>query len=220
MKTLLLTLNILLFTVLSLSASNPAYEKAMKKEIMNLEEAKDSESFVAIANSFSRISEMNPKEWLPLYYQSLALVNAGFTSKNGMNEQDDLFDRAYKLTQKAGYLSQGNSEIIALEGYIIMGKLSVDPVSRGQSLSPQAYQLFGKALGINSNNPRALILMAQMEQGTAAFFGRSNEKACQYAQGSLQLFDKEAQENDEANILPRWGREMAVEMVESCNTKK
>lgn len=219
MKNLNLTFLLLLFSILTLSATNPAYEKAMKKELTKLDEARDSEGFVAVANSFSRIAEMNPEEWLPLYYQGLAFVKAGFTSKNGMNEQDEFFDKAYKLSQKAAFISQGNSEIIALEGYIIMGKLSVDPVSRGQSLSPQAYQLFGKALGINNSNPRALILMAQMEQGSAAFFGRSNEKACQYAQGSLQLFDKEAQDMEEGNIQPSWGREMAVEMVETCNPK-
>lgn len=135
MKTLILTFNILLFAILTLSATNPAYEKAMKKELTKLDEAKDSEGFIAVANSFSRISEMNPEEWLPLYYQGLALVNASFTSKNGMSEQDELLDKAYKVAQKAAYLSQGNSEIIALEGYIIMGKLSADPVSRGQTLS-------------------------------------------------------------------------------------
>lgn len=59
-----------------------------------------------------------------------------------------------------------------------------------------------------------------MEQGTAAFFGRSNEKACQYAQGSLQLFDKEAQEMEEGSLQPSWGRDMAAKMVENCKPKE
>ncbi|HAZ26352.1 MAG TPA: hypothetical protein DCY95_18715, partial [Algoriphagus sp.] len=78
---------------------------------------------------------------------------------------------------KAEKLAPANSEVTALKGYAIMGKISLDPASRGQNLSPQAMQLFGKAINLDRENPRALYLMAQMEYGMAQFFGSGTDKA-------------------------------------------
>src|SRR5690606_41546361 len=68
-----------------------------------------------------------------------------------------------------------NSEIIAVEGFIIMGELSLDPGARGQNLSPLAMQALGRAMELEPENPRAMIMMAQMELGTAQFFGQDRK---------------------------------------------
>ncbi|WP_194775151.1 hypothetical protein [Pararhodonellum marinum] len=197
-------------------ASNEAYEKAMHKELQQMKAAKSPEELQKVANGFARISEMMPEEWLPDYYAALALANAGFRIQEDKKEKDRYFHAAKQHAEKAAAISGNNSEIEALKGYIVMGELSVDPNSRGQSLSPLALQTFGKAIELNRQNPRAIILMAQMELGMAQFFGQGPEKACGLVGSSLELFKKEEAGQAENTLLPTWGKDIALKMKENC----
>ncbi|SNS32335.1 hypothetical protein SAMN06295967_10782 [Belliella buryatensis] len=197
-------------------ASNEAYEKAMRKELQQMKVAKSPDDFKKVANGFSRISEMVPEEWLPDYYAGLALVNAGFRSQGRLEEKDAFFTQAKKLTDKAAEKSPNNSEIVALQGYITMGELSADPNSRGQHLSGVAMQFFGKAVDLNRQNPRAIMMLGQMELGMAQFFGQEPGKACGLISASLKLFEKEENTKEEDTLLPTWGKEMALQIKESC----
>ena len=114
-----------------------------------------------------------------------------------------------------GYL-QDNAEIVTLQGFILMAKVSADPSSRGQSLSGQVMATYGKALAIDNKNPRALVLMAQMERGMAQFFGSGMEKACALAKQSFEIFAGQDAEAMKAAIQPTWGKKLADGMVKSC----
>lgn len=207
--TVLLTLCIHLANA---SHLNEAYMKAMSNEITNLYRAGTLEELQKSANAFIRISSMNPTEWLPDYYVAWAYANMGFRSEGNAQEKDKHFLQAKKHIDKAAQLSPNNSEIVALQGYIIMGELSVDLGSRGQHLSPLAMQTLGKAINLNRTNPRAILMMAQMEYGMAQFFGQGPEKACGLMQSSLELFKKEAATADENSLSPRWGEAYAQEL--------
>jgi Tfp pilus assembly protein PilF len=93
-----------------------------------------------------------------------------------------------------------------------MIRLSLDPASRGQSMTPKVMQQFGQAMQMDPQNPRAMALMARMKMGTAQFFGQSTAEPCGMAQASLKLFAAE----EPAPLHPRWGKELAEEMIEAC----
>jgi hypothetical protein len=216
MKKYSLAIIAMMLISLMTEASNEAYEKAMGKELQQMKNAKSPEDLQKVANGFSRISEMMPEEWLPDYYTALALANAGFRSQGGMTEKDTFFAKAKKHVDKAAKKSPNNSEIVALQGFITMGELSVDPNSRGQHLSGVAMQTFGKAVDLNRQNPRAIMMLGQMELGMAQFFGQGPEKACGLIHTSLELFEQEAATKEEGTLLPTWGKEMALQIKESC----
>ncbi|MCC5932034.1 MAG: hypothetical protein JJU28_22505 [Cyclobacteriaceae bacterium] len=190
-------------------ASNEAYQKAMQLEIIQLYQAGSIDALQKSANAFTRIASMNPDEWLPHYYAAWAYVHMGFRSQGNLKEKDGFYAEAKKHTEKAGKISTNNSEIVALQGYIIMGELSADPATRGQQLSALAMQTFGKAISLDQENPRALLMMAQMEWGTAQFFGQGPEKACGLLQSSLALFEKESATVEKESLKPAWGKEYA-----------
>ncbi|WP_232835155.1 hypothetical protein [Pleomorphovibrio marinus] len=215
MKKYSLAIIVMMLIALLTKASNEAYEQAMRKELQQMKAAESPEALKKSANGFARIAEMMPEEWLPDYYAALALANAGFRSTGGMEEMDALFAQAKKHADKASAISPDNSEIVAIQGFITMGELSVDPNSRGQHLSGVAMQTFGKAIELNKQNPRAIILMAQMEMGMAQFFGQGPEKACGLVDSSLQLFEKEAATKEKGAFQPTWGKEMALGMKEN-----
>lgn len=209
MKKYSLAIVVMMLISLMTQASNEAYEKAMLKELQNMKTAVSPEELQKVANGFARIAQTMPEEWLPNYYAALALVNAGFRSEGGANVKDPLFDQAKVYVDNAAEISPNNSEVVALQGYITMGELAVDPSSRGQRLSGLAMQTFGKAVELNNQNPRALLLLGQMEMGMAQFFGQGPEKGCGLVDSSLALFAKEDAEAKEGNLNPTWGKAMA-----------
>lgn len=213
MKKYILSLALVFVWITLLKASDPAYVKAIQKQKDAMKAIQSAEESQAVSNGFLRIAEANASEWLPLYYAALTQTTAAF--RFDVNK-DQYFDQALELVKKADGIAPGNSEVTALHGYILMGKISLDPANRGQSLSPEAMQLFGKAISLDRENPRAVTLMSQMELGMAQFFGSGPEKACGMARMGLELFAKEQAKVDENYILPTWGKMNAEQVVSAC----
>lgn len=216
MKKYILVLILLALLSLVANANNDAYLKAMQKSISQLWQAQTVVELQDAANCFGRIAELNPEEWLPPYYMAVSYAMMGFRSDESVSTRDHYYSIAQTHIEKAAALSPDNSEVVALTGFITMGQLSVDPQTRGQQLSPLAMQTLGKALALKPNNPRALVMMAQMELGTAQFFGQGPEKACNWLNRSLEAFAQEASTTANSDIQPRWGSLMAEQMKGQC----
>lgn len=216
MKKYILVFILLALVSLWANASNDAYLKAMEKSITELWQARSVSELQIAANSFARIADLNPDKWLPPYYVAVAYAQMGFRSDESVQVQDSYFSMAKANIEEAAALSPDNSEVVAVMGFITMGELSLDPASRGQHLSPLAMQALGKAVELNPKNPRALVMMAQMELGTAQFFGQGPEKACTWLNRSLEAFAQEASETTVGDIQPRWGSIMAEQMKAQC----
>ena len=213
MKKYILSL-VFLFAAISLAfANDPTYENAMKKQLQEMKTIQTLEESQNVSNAFLRIAEVKKEEWLPLYYAAYLQTLAAFRFEVN---KDQYFDQAMELVKKADQVAPNNSEIIALQGFIVMGKLTVDPMSRGQELSPQAMQLFGKAMALDKENPRATALMSQMQLGTAKFFGQGPEQACGLANVGLELFAKEETKITENYLLPTWGKNQAQQVADAC----
>ncbi len=209
----MLTLALLFMWITFAKASDPAYEKAMAKQIAAIETIQTLEQSQQVSNSFLRIAEAQPEEWLPLYYAGLLQIEAAFRFDV---DQDEAFEQALGYIEKAKKIAPDNSELTALEGYAVMGKISVDPGSRGQSMTPQAMQLYNKAISLDRENPRAVLLMAQMELGMSQFFGSGPEKACGMARMGSELLRKEKEKITESYILPTWGQRLASQFEKVC----
>ena len=216
MKKSLSLIAVFLLTITFVFAQDSSYQKAMKKEIARVIVADSISRLQQSANAFSRIAELNAKEWQPLYYGALAYTYQGLARSLTLDQKDAALAKAEELVNKADGISPDNSEIITLKGFILMAKVSADPGSRGQSLSGQVMVTYGKALSIDSKNPRALGLLAQMEFGMAQFFGNGTEKACGLAKQSLAIFASQDEEALKANMQPTWGRPVTEQLVKRC----
>jgi hypothetical protein len=202
----------LVLTGCSALATAGGYEKSMQTNIDKIDTARTAESFLEIANSFERIANAESEKWLPAYYAGYTHLYRSFFMKGDKPAAEAALDQAEKWAGKAVETAPGEDEVYVLLGYIDMIRLSLDPASRGQSMTPKVMQQFGRAMQMDPQNPRAMALMARMKMGTAQFFGQSMEEPCGMAQASLKLFDAEAP----APLHPRWGKELALEMIEGC----
>ena len=214
MKKSILTIALSFILIALAQASDPAFIAAMQKQLTAKASIETFEQSQEVTNGFMRIADATEAEWLPLYYAALLKTEAAFRFDI---DKDKILDEALELVKKADKLAPGNSEITALNGYILMGKISLDPASRGQSMSPEAMQLLGKAINLDRENPRAVSLMSQMELGMSQFFGTGPEKACGMARMCLELYKKEQAKITEDYILPTWGKTQADQVASKCN---
>jgi hypothetical protein len=129
------------------------------------------------------------------------------------SKKDAYLDMAKTALDKATAVKADESEIVALEGFVHMIRVTVDPASRGQQYSMMAMQAYGKALGLNPQNPRALGLMAQMQFGTAQFFKQEPTEACETAKKAVVAFENA---KPASAVAPAWGKGMTEELIKGC----
>jgi tetratricopeptide (TPR) repeat protein len=193
-------------------ANDGKYIQAMQTNIEAIYAAESIEALQRSVNSFERIAAAESSKWEPLYYAAFGYVIMG--SRETDKEKKDLYlDQAMTVILKAKELAPSESEIFTMEGFAYTIRLTVDPATRGPKFGPLAMQTYEKALALNPENPRALSLMAQMQFGTAQFFGSSTKEACETGTIALQKFDTFKSDNP---LAPQWGKKMTEEFKAKC----
>jgi ribosomal protein S18 acetylase RimI-like enzyme len=143
-------------------ANDDKYTQAMQKNIQAVYTAQSIPDYQTAVNAFERIGAAEKTKWEPFYYASFGYIMMSNQEKDGA-KKDAYLDQATTVLSKAKEIVPNESEVIALEGFIYMIRVSVDPASRGQQFAGLSMQVLNKAVEINPNNPRALALLAQMQ---------------------------------------------------------
>ncbi len=203
---------ILTFIATTAFANDEKYTEQMTKNIEAVYKAQAPDEFQQAINAFERIGNAEKTKWEPFYYASFGYLMLATREQDG-GKKDQLLDLATTSLDKAAAIKENDSEIVALEGFIYMIRLTVDPATRGPQYSGMAMQTFGKAIALNPENPRALVFMAQMQYGTAEFFKAPTTEACSTLARSLEKFASFKTDNP---LAPKWGKGIAEEMKEQC----
>jgi tetratricopeptide (TPR) repeat protein len=207
------TTNLILLLAIALSSAafgKDKYKSQMTKNIEVVYKAQTAEELQQAVNAFERIGNAEKDKWEPFYYASFGNIMLANKEKDG-TKKDGYLDLAKTALDKAVAINSKESEIVALEGFIHMIRVTVDPATRGQQYSMLSMQSFGKALALNPNNPRAMTLMAQMQFGTAQFFKQAPTEACETATKALGLY---AEPKD--SLSPSWGKGMTEGLLKQC----
>jgi hypothetical protein len=193
-------------------ADDGKFVEAMKKNIQAVYTAQSIEELQRSVNAFNRISDTEKKRWEPLYYAAWGNIMMANREQTPA-KKDQYLDLADAAIEKAKTLQPGESELVALEGFVLMIRVSVDPAARGAQFAGQTLQTLNKAVQMNSANPRALALLAKMQFSMAQFMGSSTAEACANASRSVEKFAAFTSDNA---LAPQWGKGMADEMVKEC----
>lgn len=215
MNTITLSLLTLLLTVSirsNVQANDGKFVEAMQKNIKAVYEAKEIADYQLSVNAFIRIASVEKSRWEPSYYTAFGYVMMANRENTGA-QKDVYLDEALKFIEAGKKLAPSESELVALEGFVYMMKVTVDPASRGMIYAPKAMQTYSAALALNPENPRALAMMAQMQYGTSQFFGSPVTEACETNSKALEKFKTYQSDNI---LAPTWGSLMAESLKERC----
>jgi tetratricopeptide (TPR) repeat protein len=193
-------------------ANDNKYVEAMKKNIQSVYNAQSVEELQTAVNAFERIGAAEKTKWEPHYYAAFGYVMMANREKDGV-KKDGYLDQALAAIEKAKTIQVEESEVIALEGFVHMIRVTVDPGTRGAQYAGLAMQTFGKAVSMNPENPRPLALLAQMQYGTAQFFGSSTAEACATLNKAFEKFETYKSENP---LAPQWGKATADALKLQC----
>lgn len=112
------TLAILSFCLLAVAMqaqnANEKFVKAMEKALSGMDTLKTAEQWVECSNSFERIAQKEPKEWLPVYYVAFC-HDMAFNLSQDPGKQELFAKRAEEFVNKADALNPDNSEIYVLK---------------------------------------------------------------------------------------------------------
>jgi tetratricopeptide (TPR) repeat protein len=193
-------------------ATDNRYMEQMGKHIQAVYAAQSLEQYQEAVNVFDRIAAAEKTKWEPYYYSaygSLMMANREIDAA----KKDAYLDKALASIESGKLINPNESELVALEGFVHMIRVTVDPATRGQQYSGMAFQTYNKALGMNPENPRALGFLAQMQMGLAKFMGSPTTDACDTGKKALEKFTTYKSENP---LAPQWGKGMTEGLLQSC----
>ncbi|MBL7832393.1 MAG: hypothetical protein JNK18_00490 [Cyclobacteriaceae bacterium] len=203
---------ILLSAIVSTLTAQDKYTENMLKNIQAGYQAQTVAEHQVAANAFERIAAAEKTKWEPYYYAGYNYVMMANVETDA-SKKDAYLDLAARNIDQAKAIKANDSEIIALEGFVHMIRVTVDPQTRGQEYSGKAFRSFSTAVSLNGENPRALMLMGQMQYGTAQFFGTPTTDACGTIQKSVEKFESFKADSP---IAPQWGKAFAEKLKENC----
>ncbi len=199
MKSLIFNLMSLLLTI-----SNPVtgiYEELMYSSISKCELSSKQNKYIECVAELKRIEAMFPNgNWLTDYYIALYEIQATIGNKNPDNaallqDAKDYIDKL-KIDKKAD-----QSEVSTVEGYYYYALIAANPIQNGQSYYTSVLDSYNRALVINSDNPRALLLLIVFKMNMAKFRASVNENYTSLLERIGVLLEKE----DKKSITPHWG---------------
>jgi len=202
----------LMFISVTSWANDEKYYEQMGKQIQAVYAAQTMDEFQSAINALDRIAGAEKTKWEPYYYSAFGSVMMATREKEA-SKKDGYLDQALAAVEKGKAIASNESELVAMEGFVHMIRVTVDPASRGAQYSGLAMQTFGKAIALNPENPRALVFMAQMQYGTAQFLKSSTTEACATLSKAIEKFTSFKSDNP---LAPRWGNSMADGMREQC----
>ncbi len=203
---------ILLTLIVTTLTAQDKYTENMVKNIDASYKAQTVDEHQVTANAFERIAAAEKTRWEPFYYAAYNYVMMATVETEGA-KKDSYLDLAVRNIDQAKAIKANDSEITALEGFVHMIRVTVDPMTRGQEYSGKAFRSFSTAVALNGENPRALMLMGQMQYGTAQFFGTPTTEACSTIQKSIEKFETFKPESE---IAPQWGKAFAQSLKGNC----
>ena len=189
------------------------YEKAMKDALVKLNQATTVDDLSLVANQFERIANVEKDNWLPIYYGAYSRVMMAAMELDPQ-KKDPYLDAVQQNLDEVEKLDHDATERMALQGFLYMIRMSVDP-ARGIELGQKCAMILNQAYMMNDQNPRAVLMLGQFNHGSAQYMGADTSEACAMFDTTLQLLDQ-PREKDSDKFLPNWGKDLALNMQKQC----
>ena len=148
--------------------------------------------------------------------QVIMLHKVLITQSFGEQDKEKLtaqLGKAQELLNVSKNISKNNPEILVMQALLHTAWVAYDGATYGMTLSPKVSALYAQAEQIAPNNPRVVLNKAEWAMGSARFFGQDTTPFCKDVEKALELF---ANFKLETAFHPKWGKNRAEQILESC----
>src|SRR3954464_11556408 len=121
---------VIVFMLTQVVFASDKYTENMQKNIQVVYTAQSVEELQQAVNSFERIGTVEKTKWEPQYYAAFGYIMMANRENDGA-KKDTYLDQAMAAIAKAKAIVPKESEVIALEGFAYMIRVTVDPATRG-----------------------------------------------------------------------------------------
>lgn len=172
-------------------------------EILNVKLAKTPIEFIQARNQLERLSLTTTQNWHTYYYLAYCDIQLSFMLP--IKE-----DKIRYLTNAENYLKMLSdikevdpSELNTLKGFRLYAMIASDPQTNGPKYCGEITMYYEKALQMNANNPRAILLLALFKNDMANFMHQKYENLANDLDKAAKLLANE----EITSIKPTWGKE-------------
>jgi hypothetical protein len=218
MKKITAIIAIIVLGATTILAQNASFTATMQTNLAKLDTTSKVEDLQALANTFSRIAEAEPKEWLANYYAAYSNLIIGFEMANSNpSKAQEYVTIAQTQVKLAQSVAPAEVELVILQAYIYQARILENPMTKGQEFTPKCFQELGKAAAMDPTNPRPAYIKGQLTLYMPEFYGGGAEKAKPTLEKSVKLFEtfKPA-----TSLHPNWGKQRANYLLAECNKPK
>jgi tetratricopeptide (TPR) repeat protein len=165
-------------------------------------------------NKLKRLSNLYPNEWLSNYY--VVLLNLKISMGIDNKEKKELLIKEARETLDKLLENESaiESEVLTLDGFYYYALIAKNPQENGQLYYKKVIDSYQKAINIDSNNPRPVLMLLVFQKKMSNFNGENMEEYCEKLKLINQLIINFKPKSD---LYPKWGmRELEREQQENC----
>ena len=170
--------------------------------VQNVNNAKDVSELIQVRSQLERFIVAQPRQWLAEYYLAYVDVQLSFRVPDKIEKSQYLGEAENSLNNLSDIKETDKSEIYTLKGLRLYALIASDPQTNGPKYSGEIINDYGTALGINPNNPRALILSTIFKKDMAKFMHQPYEEFQKDVDKAVTLFALE----NKTVLTPTWGK--------------
>lgn len=217
MKKVLFAIAFFAISFTSIFAQNEKMQMALGKTLGQFATAKTADDYKNMANTFARIAQAEPNEWLPKYYAAQCRVLAGYQLlQTNMVEAQELAKTALTEIEAAKKLVPMETELMVLEAFTYQLQLIENPMANGAKYSPMIFETLGKAEAVNPENPRIYMIRGEFTLNMPEFYGGGVSKAMPDIKKAVDKFEtfKPA-----SPLHPNWGKNRSLHILKNIEDR-
>jgi len=170
--------------------------------VQNVNNATDVSELIQVRSQLERFIVAQPQLWLAQYYLAYVNVQLSFRVPDKNEKSKYLSEAETSLNTLSALKETDKSEIYTLKGFRLYALIASDPQTNGPKYSGEIINDYGTALGINPDNPRAVILSALFKNDMAKFMHQTYEDFQKDVDKAASLFANESK----TVLTPTWGK--------------
>lgn len=191
------------------------FENQLGKTLTEINEAKSVKGLFENINKLKRLSNLYPNEWLSDYYVALLDIKLSMGAKDEKKKESLLNEAKETLASLKEKENTIESEILTLDGYYYYALIAQNPQKNGQLYYKDVIGAYQKAIAIDKNNPRPVLMLSIFQKMMSKFTGGENPNFCNELTKIEQLLESSKPKNE---VYPKWGiKELKRHQLESCS---